>query len=89
MIEIIFYFANEIVLVRIRGQTVTFASSVYGAREAPIAGLKISKAGAEMEFPDLKDNPDWKNIAIERFRQKIMSLPNEDAVANYIIQDLT
>lgn len=88
MIQVIFYFANEIVLVTIRGNHITFATSEYGAKEAPIDGLKLSKSGVENEFPDLKDNPEWKNIALERFKQKIKELPDEDAVANYIISDL-
>lgn len=88
MIEVIFYFGTEIAMVRIRGNRVTLCSSTQGNVEATIDGLKLSKPGVIKEFPDLKDKEDWKEQAIIRFKQKIKDFKNEEAVAEYLIEDL-
>ena len=88
MIEIIFYFGTEIVMVRIRGNHVTFCTSTNGNVEATIEGIKLSKAGVIKEFPDLKDRDDWKVEAINRFKDKIRAFTTEEAVAEYVIEDL-
>ena len=88
MIEVIFYFGTEIVMVRINGNRVSFCSSSNGAVEATIDGIKLSKAGVIKEFPDLKDRDDWKGEAISRFKEKIYAFTSEEAVAEYIIEDL-
>ena len=88
MIEIIFYFGTDIVMVRIRGHSVTFVNSVYGALEAPIDGIKLNQAGVIKEHPDLIDRADWKEEAIKRFKECIYVLKNEESIAEYIIQDL-
>lgn len=89
MIDIIFQFGNEIIFVRVNGNDVKFANSTYGSQWANIDGLKINKAGAIKEHEDLKDNPDWKKISIERFKSKIKSLDNDDKRVEYIIDDLS
>jgi len=86
--DIIFYFGKEIVLVKIDGTNVLFGNSTYGAKLAPIDGLKLSRQGAIKEFPDLKGRDDWKEIAIKRFKDHIAYLADEDKIAEYIIEDL-
>lgn len=86
--EIIFYFGTEIILVRIEGSNVFFGNSKYGAKLATIDGLRLNQQGVEKEFPDLKGNPEWKKIAIERFKAHIKKLGKEDLIADYLIEDL-
>ena len=88
MIQVIFYFANEIILITIRGNHITFANSDFGAKEAPIEGLRLSHDGVIQEFPQLKDNHNWKEEAIVLFKNKIKQYNSEQEVADYIIQDL-
>ena len=88
MIQLIFFQGNDIVLIQIRGNHITFCNSVFGAQEAPIDGLKLSYDGALKEYPDLKDRPDWKEEVIKRFKTKIKEMRSEDEIANYIIEDL-
>ena len=88
MIELIFYYGTDIILIKINGNNVTFSNSAFGATQSTIEGLKIDKVGAIKENPDLKDNPDWKKISIGRFKEKIKSILSEDGVADYIINDL-
>ena len=88
MIEVILYFGQDIIMVRIQGHRVTFVNSSYGGVESTIEGLKLSKSGVIKEYPDLKDKEDWKEQAILRFKQKIKELNQEEAICEYIIMDL-
>lgn len=88
MIEIILEYAGEVILVKIEGHNVTFGNTVYGAQMATIEGLKLSKAGVIKEFPDLKDNVNWRVAAIDRFKNKINLLATEDEIYNYVLNDL-
>ncbi len=88
MIEILFRFANEKILVKIEGTIVKFANTSFGAKESTIEGLQLDYSGAIKEFPDLKDKADWREITIDRFNEKIKTLKTEDERAEYIIEDL-
>jgi len=88
MIGLIFYYGTDIVYIRIDGHRVTFSNSAMGAVESTIEGLKLSKSGVTKEFPDLKDREDWKEEAIRRFKEVIMVMHDEEAIAEYVIQDL-
>ena len=88
MIELIFYFGTEIIMVRINQTQVKFTNSAFGAMETPIEGIKLSHDGVIKEFPDLKDNENWRQEAINRFKAHLSSLDNEEAIANYVAEDL-
>jgi|SRR3990167_5275436 len=88
MIELIFYFGTDIILTRINGHHITFCNSLHGAFESTIEGLKLSHLGVIKEFPDLKDNPNWREEALKRFKKRISELNTEEAIAEYIIMDL-
>ena len=88
MIIILFGFANEKILVTIKGEHVTFANTQYGAKECEIDGLQLNFQGVIKEHPDLKDNKDWKEQAIKRFKKKISNFKTEQERADYIISDL-
>ena len=88
MIEAIFYYGSEVILVRIEGTNVRFGNSSYGNKLASIDGLYLDKAGTIKEFPDLKDRDDWKQEAINRFKIYIKKLNDEDKICNYIIKEL-
>jgi len=88
MIDLIFYYAQEIVFIRIQGNHISFSSGSNGNLSSTIEGLKLNKAGVIKEHPDLKDREDWKEEAIKRFKELVKSFSNEEAVAEYVIQDL-
>lgn len=88
MIDVFFQFGNEFILVKIDGTNVRFANSVFGSQLATIDGLQLDYKGVIKEFPDLEDNPEWKKIAIMRFKNNIREMRNEDEISNYIINDL-
>lgn len=87
MIGAIFMLGSEYVLVKVEGNNVYFSSSNYGAQQAPIDGLRLSRAGAIKEFPDLEGDPNWQGKAIMRFKEKIKSFRTEDDKIDYIIED--
>lgn len=53
-----------------------------------INGLKISKAGVIKEFPELESNEKWREIAIERLKDKIKSYKTEEEQIDYVRDEL-
>lgn len=88
MISAMFTFGTETILVVVKGHDVTFGNTLYGAQMAPLKGLKLDRAGVEREFPDLKDNPAWREEAVKRFSDKIKTLNTEENILTYIVEDL-
>ncbi len=88
MIEILFNFGGDFILVKVDGNNIKFSNSSFGAVETDISGLKLNHEGVIKEFPDLKDNDNWKSKAIERFKKHIGLFKTEEEKANYIVEDL-
>lgn len=88
MIDLIFEFGGDVILIRINGGQVTFSNSQFGAVYAPIEKLQLNYNGVCREFPDLETRTDWREEAIKRFKDKIKSFKNEDEIAEYLIEDL-
>ena len=88
MIDIIFFYGTEIVFVRIRDGNVGFATSSSQGKYADISGLRIDKAGVAKLYPDLADDEEWKAKAIQRFKEHIRSLPNEEEIYSYVVREL-
>ncbi len=88
MIGIIFNYGNEVVEVRIDGMKCFFRTSQFH-KFATLEGLKLDKKGVIKEFPDLKDNENWRDESIKRFENKMEKLDNENERMRYIIKDLS
>ena len=88
MIEIMFRYVQDYVIVKIEGNSILFGNTAYGAMMASIDGMKLSQTGVIKEFPDLKDSPLWREEAIYRFKQKIKDMSGEEEISKYIIEDL-
>lgn len=54
-----------------------------------IHGLRLNKAGAIKEHPDLKDDKEWKKKTIERLKQHMKKFKTENQKINYIKNELT
>jgi len=89
MIELIFELGSEVILVVINGHDVKFGNTSFGSQLADISGIKLDYKGVCEEFPDLELEDDWREQAIERFKEKIKSMKTEDEVATYIIDELS
>jgi len=86
MINLLFEFGPEIIMVKIEGNSITFQKN--GSGFVPINSLKLSQAGVEKEFPDLVGDDNWKKEAINRFREHIKTLRTDRSKADYVIEDL-
>lgn len=88
MIDILFKFGSDVIIVKIEGHKVLFGNTSYGNVLTTIDGLVLSKQGVIKEFPDLENNDDWAIEASKRFKEKIFKMEGEKEIANYIINDL-
>ena len=86
-IGIVFKLGSDIIEVRVQDFNVYFRTPGLG-QFADIEGLKLNKVGVIKEFPDLKDNKEWKKEAIKRFKEKIKSMETEMERVKYVIDDL-
>ena len=87
MIEVIFLFNSETYRVVVNRNSLLFGKDNQGGL-APIDKLKLSKEGVIKEFPDLKDNTEWRTIAVDRFKEKVSQMNSEIEVVRYVVNDL-
>jgi len=87
MIGIVFEFATEHIEVRINGTEVLFRTGQFMGFTT-IDGLRLNRAGVIKEFPDLKDNSEWRKEAVKRFKENMEQMITEKDRAEYIIEDL-
>ena len=88
MIELLMSFYQDYVLIKIRGNSIEFGNTAYGSKMATIDNMKLDKSGVCKEFPELKDNPLWREEAIKRFKDKISLMDKEKDIADYLLNDL-
>jgi len=89
MISTIFEYGSEMVEVRVNQTNCLFRTVSTNGGFVPIEGIKLEKAGCVKEHPDLKNDLEWKEKAIKRFKQKLKDYSTEKQRMNYIISDLT
>lgn len=88
MIKAQFRLASDLVDVVVRGNELLFMDVGTG-QITPVTGLRFSKAGVLKEHPDLKDNKDWRLIAIERLKTHMKQFKTEMDKINYVKEELT
>jgi hypothetical protein len=79
---------DEVVEVRVDGNSISWRSTVYGASFFPLDTIDMPKDNVIKEFPDLKDVKNWRDIAVKRLKDYINSKPTEKAKVNYIVEEL-
>ena len=82
-----FRIASEIIEVIINGNDIMFLDE--NNTITTMDGLKISKEGTLKEFPDLKNNEEWKKLALERLKEHLKKLENNKKKLEYIKEELT
>ena len=79
---------GDVRMMRIDGRNIMFFQVMNGVMiQSPMEGLRFVYSEVIKEFPDLKDNTDWKMEAIKRVKKKISSLSSELAVYDFIVED--
>ncbi len=87
MILGVFQLAGDQVEVIVRGHEILFRDTSTSLTTT-IDGLRLSKSGVLKEFPELKDNNEWKRIAIKRLKEKIKAYKTEKERIMYIKDEL-
>ncbi len=77
---------GEKVEICINGHHLLFSQGTI--QMATIDGLRLDYDGVVKEYPNLKDDKEWRIKAIENFKNKIKELDTEKEVAQYVIKDL-
>jgi len=87
MINATFKLAGELISIKVEGNNLGFFDVGTGLMTT-IEGLRLSKAGVLKEHPDLKDNPDWRKIAIDRLKEHMKTYNSEMEKMKYIKEEL-
>lgn len=92
--ELVFEHGNEIAVVKIKSNDVTFATLTAGVNHfVPIDNIKLSPSGIVNQFPDLVNMPipQMKEEAKKRFKthvKELLELGGEDRIKKYIVNEL-
>lgn len=87
MINATFRFGGDLVSIKVEGNNLYFFDIGTGVIST-LEGLKFSKAGVLKEHPDLENNSEWKNIAIERLKKHIKGIEGDVNKAYYLKEEL-
>jgi hypothetical protein len=87
MIKLTLKFGGENQEVIVRGNELLFFDIASGMMTT-IEGLRLNKSGVIKEFPDLKEDEDWKKKTIQRLKDKMKEYKTEMDRMNYVKEEL-
>ena len=87
MIKGSFRLGGDVIEVIIKGNELLFFDISSGL-VTTIQGLKFSKSGVLKQFPDLKNEKEWKQIAMDRLKNHMKNLKTENDKMEYIKKEL-
>ena len=87
MINATFRIGGDLVSIKIEGHNLLFFD-VGSGLISTIEGIRLSKAGVLKEHPDLKNEIEWKKIAIKRLKEHIKKFNNEMDRIIYVKNEL-
>jgi len=82
-----FKIGGEVIEVVIDGNQLLFYDT-SSQMTTSIEGLKLSKAGVLIEFPDLEGDKEWKVKAIDRLKEHLKSIEREEDRLLYVKDEL-
>ena len=88
MLKLTLQFGGDNSEIIIRGNELLFFDIGSGMLTT-IEGLKLSKSGCIKEFPDLKDDEEWKRKSIQRLKENMNKFNTEMEKMNYVKEELT
>ncbi len=71
----------------VRGNELLFFDISSGMMTT-LEGLRLSKSGSIKEFPDLKNDEDWKKKTIKRLKEKMRQFDTEMEKMEYVKGEL-
>lgn len=87
MIKGQFKLANDLIDVVVKGNELLFMDIGTGMI-TPVTGLRFSKSGVLLEHPDLKDEIEWKKIAVKRLTTHMSKMKTEMDKMIYVGDEL-
>lgn len=87
MIKLTLKMGGDLQEVVIKGNELMFFDIGSGMMTT-LHGLRLSKANCIKEFPDLKDDGEWKKKSIERLKKKMNQYKTEMEKAKYVNSEL-
>lgn len=87
MINANFKLGGEIVIIKVEGNSLGFFDVGTG-QFTTLDGLRLSKAGVLKEFPDLKNDADWRIKSINRLKKHLKSIEKEMDKMIYVKNEL-
>lgn len=88
MYDILFYFGQEIVIVRVNGKRIYFSYTGQEGTFSPMEKLKLNRDGVLKEYPDLINDEEWEKEAVKRFEKHLHTMPSELDIVEYVKKDL-
>ena len=87
MINANFKLGGEIIMIKVEANNLGFFD-VGSGQMTTIEGLRMSKAGVLKEFPDLKNDADWRIKSITRLKKHLKSIEKEMDKMIYVKDEL-
>ena len=87
MINAAFKLGGDMMQIKVEGNNLGFFD-VGSGQLTTLEGIRFSKPGVIKEFPDLKDNDDWKRKAIDRLKEHMKNKKTEMDKMLYIKDEL-
>jgi GTP1/Obg family GTP-binding protein len=87
LIQGTFQLGQDLIQVVVRGNELMFYDISTGTITT-IEGLKLDFSGVIKEFPDLKDEDEWRKKAIERLKTHMKKFDKEMDKLNYVKNEL-
>ena len=82
-------FGGETIEFNVVGNKVSFRSSQqHNSQFVTLDNLRFDYSGVIKEFPDLENNPQWNELARERFMEYLKTYKTEADKAHYIVKEL-
>ncbi len=82
-----FQFGNDMIECILDGNNLMFMDISTGMITTP-EGLRISKDGVTKQFPDLRNDDEWKKKAIERLKEHMKKFDTGEKKLSYIKGEL-
>ncbi len=87
MIQGTFSLGQDLVQVVVKGNELMFYD-VSSGQMTVMEGLKLDMSGVIKEFPDLKDDEEWRKKAINRLKEHMKKISKEMDKLNYVKNEL-
>jgi hypothetical protein len=78
---------DGVTFVKIDGNNILFMDDRGTA--TTLEGLRFDKTGVLKEFPDLKDDEDWRKKSMDRLKEHIKTFESEKDKMEYVREELT